>query len=124
MSGGLQACHEFCPCSECLSGRYLSCELKSEMGSMHPVTVPWVSGPPLRQLEELAAWGEQLKSGMIVAFVAHSADVWMEGNYWLALINGPAFPVPESQVRLPYSLLAPLRLLAHTHHSLSVGPCE
>ena len=97
-SGEMQACHEFCPCDECLSGRYRSCQLMSEMGSMHPVAVPWVSGPPLRQLEELAAWGELLKSGMIVAFTADAADVWMEGSYWLALINGPAFPVPESQV--------------------------
>ena len=67
------------------------------MGSMHPVEVPWVSGPPLHQLEELAAWAELLKEGMIVAFTAHSDDVWMEGNYWLARLNGPAYPVPEDQ---------------------------
>ena len=79
------------------SARRLGCLLKSEMGQMHRVAVPWVSGPPLRQLEELAAWGETLKSGMIVLFSAHGTDVHMEGNYWLALINGPAYPVPESQ---------------------------
>ena len=71
------------------------------MGSMHPVEVPWVAGPPLRQLEELAAWGELLKMGMIVAFTAHAKDVWMEGSYWLALICGPAYPVPEEQARAP-----------------------
>ena len=32
--GELQACHEFCPCSSCLLGRYLSCSLKAEMGIM------------------------------------------------------------------------------------------
>ena len=100
IDGGLHACHEFCPCYQCLSGRYLSCTLKSEMGAMHPVQVPYVSGPPLRQLEELAAWGELLKSGMIVAFTAHTKDVWMEGSYWLALICGPAYPVPEAQARV------------------------
>ena len=68
------------------------------MGMMHRVAVPWVSGPPLRQLEELAVWGEMLKSDMIVAFTAHPRDVHMEGNYWLAKLSGPAFPVPESQV--------------------------
>ena len=70
------------------------------MGAMHPVQVPYVSGPPLRQLEELAAWGELLKSGMIVAFTARTKDVWMEGSYWLALICGPAYPVPEAQARV------------------------
>ena len=98
VDGELQACYEFCPCVECLSGRYLSCQLKGEMGMMHRVAVPWVSGPPLRQLEELAVWGEMLKSDMIVAFTAHPRDVHMEGNYWLAKLSGPAFPVPESQV--------------------------
>ena len=107
--GEMQACHEFCPCDECLSGRYRSCQLMSEMGSMHPVAVSWVSGPPLRQLEELAAWGELLKSGMIVAFTADSNDVWMEGSYWLALITRPAFPVPESQARA---------LTSHSHLEL------
>ena len=97
VDGELQACHEFCPCVECLSGRYLSCQLKSEMGIMHRFAVPWVSGAPLRQLEELAVWSEQLKADMIVAFTAHSRDVDMEGNYWLAKLTGPAFPVPESQ---------------------------
>eukprot|EP00966_Prymnesium_polylepis_P028202 652283-Prymnesium_polylepis.1 len=99
MDGGLRACHEFCPCCECLLGRCNSCTLKSEMGVMHPVSVPWVSGPPLRQLEELAAWGELLKMGMIVAFTAHAKDNWMEGSYWLALICGPAHPVPEELAR-------------------------
>mmetsp|Transcript_21037 Transcript_21037/g.62457 ORF Transcript_21037/g.62457 Transcript_21037/m.62457 type:complete len:156 (+) Transcript_21037:137-604(+) len=42
---------------------------------------------------------ELLKANMIVAFTAHPRDVHMEGNYWLALLSGPAFPVPESQVR-------------------------
>ena len=84
-----------------VSGRYLSCTLKSEMGIMHAVQVPWVSGSPLRQLEELAAWGELLKSGVVVAFTAHAKDVWMEGNYWLALICGPAYPVPVEQARTP-----------------------
>ena len=97
VDGELQACHEFCPCVECLSCCYLSCQLKSEMGIMHRFAVPWVSGPPLRQLEELAAWGELLKMDMIVAFTAHPRDVHMEGNYWLAKLSGPAFPVPESQ---------------------------
>jgi hypothetical protein len=96
--GELQACHEFCPCSECLLGRYTSCTLMPEMGRMHRVVVPWLSGPPLRQLEELVAWGDMLKTGMIVAFTADVADVHLEGIYWLALIKGPAYPVPESQV--------------------------
>jgi hypothetical protein len=68
------------------------------MGTMHRVAVPWLSGPALRQLEELAAWGEMLKSGMIVAFTADAAETHIEGSYWLALIEGPAHPVPESQV--------------------------
>ena len=97
-NGELQACHEFCPCSQCLLGRYLSCELKAEMGSMHRVAVPWLSGPPLRQLEELAAWGEMLKAGTIVGYTANASETHIEGSYWLALIKGPAFPVPESQV--------------------------
>jgi len=97
-NGELQACHEFCPCSECLLGRYTSCTLMPEMGRMHKVAVPWLSGPPLRQLEELAAWGDMLKTGMIVAFTADVADVHLEGRYWLALIKGPAYPVPASQV--------------------------
>ena len=64
--------------------------------------MPWLSGPPLLQLEELAAWGELLKAGMIVAFTADPADAktWpLEGNYYLAQIMGQAFPVPESQVQ-------------------------
>ena len=100
-TGELQACHEFCPCSECLLGRYASCRLRAEMGAMHRVAVPWLSGPSLHQLAELAAWGELLKSGMVVAFTADPEDAttWpMEGNYYLAQIEGPAFPVPESQV--------------------------
>ena len=98
----MQACHEFCPCSECLLGRYASCQLRAEMGGMHRVAVPWVSGAPLRQLEELAAWGEMLKAGMVVAFTADKNDKgqWpLEGNYYLALLCGPAYPVPESQVQ-------------------------
>ena len=79
-------------------GRYAGCELKSEMGKMHRVEVPWLSGPPLHQLEELAAWGEMLKLGMVVAYAADAADIHMEGSYWLALIQGPAYVVPESQV--------------------------
>ena len=100
--GEMQACHEFCPCSECLLGRYASCSLRTEMGAMHRVAVPWVSGAPLRQLEELAAWGEMLKDGMLVAFTADKDDKgrWpLEGNYYLALVKGPAYPVPESQVQ-------------------------
>ena len=96
--GELQACHEFCPCSECLLGRHTSCELKAEMGIMHRVAVPWLAGPPLRQLEELGAWGEMLRSDMIVAYTADAAEVHLEGSYWLAHIVGRAFPVPESQV--------------------------
>ena len=68
---------------------------------MHRVAVPWLSGPALHQLAELAAWGELLKSEMVVAFTAHPDDAskWpLEGNYYLAQIQGPAFPVPESQV--------------------------
>ena len=94
----VQACHEFCPCSECLLGHYLSCELQAEMGVMHRTGVPWLSGPPLRQLEELAAWGEALKDSMVVAWTADEDQVDEEGSYWLALLKGPAFPVPESQV--------------------------
>ena len=97
-NGELQACHEFCPCCECLLGRHLSCELKAEMGAMHRVAVPWLSGPQLRQLEELAAWGEMLKAGMIVGYTADASETHIEGSYWLALIKGPAFPVPESQL--------------------------
>lgn len=96
--GELQACHEFCPCCECLLGRYRCCLLKSEMGTMHTTRVPWLSGPPLRQLEELAAWGEMLRSSMIVGYTAHTSEVHIEGTYWLAMLKGPAFPVPESQV--------------------------
>ena len=49
-------------------------------------------------MEELAAWGEMLKTGMIVAYTANGAEVHLEGSYWLALIKGPAYPVPDSQV--------------------------
>jgi hypothetical protein len=98
VKGELQACHEFCPCSECLLGRHVSCELKAEMGIMHRVAVPWLAGPPLRQLEELSAWGEMLRSDMIVAYTADAVEVHLEGSYWLAHIVGRAFPVPESQV--------------------------
>ena len=68
--GEFQACHEFCPCSHCLMGRYNCCVLKPEMGMMHPAAVPWLSGPPLRQLEELEAWGQILRSNMIVGYTA------------------------------------------------------
>ena len=87
------------------------------MGTMHRVAVPWVSGPPLRQLEELAAWGEMLKTGMIVLSTADGDDVDMEGTYWLALISGPAYPVPEEQACAPLlvppesCLLMPISLL-------------
>ena len=64
----------------------------------HGVKVPWVSGPPLRKLEELQAWGEMLKADMVVAYTADEADVHMEGNYWLAHLLGRPFPVPASQV--------------------------
>ena len=100
--GEMQACHEFCPCCECLLGRYASCTLRTEMGAMHRVAVPWVSGAPLRQLEELSAWGEMLKADMLVAFTADKNDKgkWpLEGNYYLAILQGPAYPVPESQVK-------------------------
>ena len=66
------------------------------------MAVPWVSGAPLRQLEELSAWGEILKAGMLVAFTADKNDKgqWpLEGNYYLAVLQGPAYPVPESQVQ-------------------------
>jgi|EP00966_Prymnesium_polylepis_P189762 hypothetical protein len=95
------------------------------MGAIHPVQVPWVSGPPLRQLEELAAWGELLKSGMIVAFTAHSKDVWMEGSYWLAMICGPAYPVPEEQARAPILGCRNDPYCSCSHASLPcVGPRE
>ena len=97
-SGELQACHEFCPCSECLLGRYLSCKLRPEMGSMHRASVPWLAGPPLRQLEELSAWGEMLKAGMLVGYTAAKDEVHIEGIYWLALISGPAYAVREDEV--------------------------
>jgi hypothetical protein len=63
--------------------------------------VPWLSGPPLRQLEQLAAWGDLLKDGMVVAYSASSEDAGTdqdEGSYYLTLIKGCAYPVPESQV--------------------------
>ena len=63
--------------------------------------MPWVSGAQLRQLEELAAFGESLKAGMLVAFTADKDDrgEWpLEGNYYLALLEGPAYVVPEAQV--------------------------
>ena len=49
-----------------------------------------------------AATGEMLKAGMVVAFTADKNDKgqWpLEGNYYLALLKGPAYPVPESQVQ-------------------------
>ena len=73
------------------------------MGAMHQAAVPWLSGPPLRQLEELAAWGDMLKAGMVVAFTADVSEVHLEGAYRLALLNEarrdrPTPGVPESQV--------------------------
>ena len=97
-SGEMQACHEFCACSECLLGRYLSCELKPEMGAMHGAKVPFVSGVALRQLEELAAWGEMLCNGMLVGYTADRRETHLEGNYWLALLKGPAYPVAAENV--------------------------
>ena len=41
---------------------------------------------------------EMLKAGMIVGYTANASETHIEGSYWLALIKGPAFPVPESQV--------------------------
>ena len=61
-----------------------------------------MSGAPLRQLEELAAWGEMLRADMLVAFTADKNDAgeWpLEGNYYLAVLQGSAYPVPESQVQ-------------------------
>ena len=57
--------------------------------------------PAQTRCEELAAWSEQLTSGMLVAFTSHASErrQWpMEGCYWLARTFGPAFAVPESQV--------------------------
>ena len=78
---------------------------------MHRTSVPWLSGPPLRQLEELAAWGEGLEDGKIVSLTADEDQVDLEGSYWLALLKEPAFPVPESQVwSLTYSIARALAL--------------
>ena len=48
----------------------------------------------------MAAWGEMLKGGMIVALTADATETHLEGVYWLALITGAAFVVPEGDAVL------------------------
>ena len=49
------------------------------------------AAPQLKQLEE---FGKLLKKGMLVAMRADEEDLWMEGKFWLALVEGEAFPAP------------------------------
>ena len=49
------------------------------------------AAPQLMQLEE---FGKLLKKGMLVAMRADEEDLWMEGKFWLALVEGEAFPAP------------------------------
>ena len=90
--GILQARAEFCPCLECLLGRYDTCLLQSEHGRMRPYSVPKLGAASKPQLVALQEWAGSLCKGQVVVFVAHAADVHMEGVYWLALLLDGAFP--------------------------------
>ena len=96
--GPVQARAEFCPCLECLLGRYDSCLLKSEHGQMRSYTVPRLGAVQKPQMMALQEWADSLRKGQVVVFVAHSADVHMEGVYWLALLLDSAFPATAADV--------------------------
>jgi len=46
------------------------------------------------QLLDLLKWGESLAKGQLVAVNVDRADRHLEGGFWLALVQGPAFPAP------------------------------
>jgi hypothetical protein len=89
--GPVQARAECCPCLECLCGRYDSCLLQSEHGRMRSYTVPKLGAAQKPQMMALHEWADSLCKGQVVVFVAHAADVHMEGVYWLALLLDDAF---------------------------------
>ena len=59
---------------------------------MRSYTVPRVGSTQKAQMMALQEWADSLRKGQIVVFVAHAADVHMEGVYWLALLLDDAFP--------------------------------
>ena len=57
------------------------------------MAVPWLAGPPLRQLEELGAWGEMLRSDMIVAYTADAMETGApRGELLASAYRGPGLP--------------------------------
>lgn len=59
---------------------------------MRSYTVPRVGAGQKPQMMALQEWAASLCKGQVVVFVAHAADVHMEGVYWLALLLDGAFP--------------------------------
>ena len=63
--------------------------------SAHPEKTRLAKGSQAApQLKELEKFGNLLKKGMLVAMRADDIDLHLEGKFWLALIEGEAFPAP------------------------------
>ena len=108
----------FCSCDPCLLFRFDDCVMKHVVGKMVRKTAPLPAGARLRrpQMENLREWAACLRANMLVGVNADTSDAAGndEGGYWLALVTGPAFVIPEDLVRqgLQYRagwLVAPAR---------------
>jgi hypothetical protein len=120
--GPLQGRGLDCACDPCLLFKFDDCEMKAVVGKMHRVTTPLPRGAPLRrpQLQSLQDWSDTLVAKMvgserlyccpsvhsshgclsllasqIVAVLADADERHIEGAYWLAVLTGPAFVIPE-----------------------------
>lgn len=92
----------FCACDPCLLFKFDDCVMKHAVGKMVRVTAP-IGGARLRrpQMERLLEWSTTLAAKMLVGVNADTSDAEGndEGGYWLALLTGPAFVIPEDLVR-------------------------
>jgi len=93
--GPLRASFLPCSCDACLVIDFASCSMLSQVGTMgHQKTRLAKGSKAAPQLKELEEFGKLLKKGMLVAMRADEQDLWMEGKFWLALVEGEAFPAP------------------------------
>ena len=89
----------FCPCAQCCSLKFASCEMKEVFGSVKTVSVKRSTSTGLpSQSASLAEFAATLDVNQIVAFRVASDESTIEGSVWLALLDCKAFELQQDEL--------------------------
>jgi hypothetical protein len=89
----------FCPCESCCNLNFNSCKMTKAFGAVKTVNVKRATSTGLpSQSTSLADFARTLKANDIVAFRVAADQTTIEGDVWLALLNGPTFELQRDEL--------------------------